>query len=76
MAGKRPYAPREIVLFGVSYHRGVPAATHVDLFRLYRDHQRADVREMTSVAIDGEEFVKVSVTYYIKVNHAPKKYHA
>lgn len=68
MAGKRPYAPRERVLFGKMFHRGVTAAqANVDLFRLYREHDRADVRDVSSVAMSGEEYVRVSVVYYLKV---------
>jgi hypothetical protein len=63
----RPYAPRERLLFGKMFHRNVPAADHVSLFRLFTDHDRADVREVANIEMGGDEYIRATVVYYIKV---------
>jgi hypothetical protein len=59
--------PRETVLFGKEYKRGVTAEeAGCSLFDLYRDHVRADIRDRSLIAIHGEEYVRTTVIYYQK----------
>jgi len=67
-------APRETLLYGKKYHRGVtPDEAGVSLVELLTAADRVDVRDKSLVVIGGEEHVRTEVVYYQKVRHAEQR---
>lgn len=74
----RPKVPREHVLFGKSYHKGVPAShANVQPVTDIIQADRLDVRDVSLIVMEGVEYIRVTLVAYRKkepepVVHDPK----